>query len=400
METTVTKTFLNDLGITCSLGVNKDVVFKNLHTVKTPSLEFFDNGQVATYVGKITTNLPDLNRFSSEYRTRNNQLALLAYEQIEASLSALKMNVPVERIAVVIGTSTSGIASGESSMESYLSHGEHDKDYHYSMQEMSAPAEFVAHLSGAKGVVYGISTACTSSAKAIISGQRLLDSGLADIVIAGGIDSLCDMTINGFKSLESISEDLTRPFQQNRKGINIGEGSALFVMSKTQGNVELSGFGESSDAYHISAPQPEGLGSIDAITQALSRANISAPQVDYINLHGTGTVQNDAMEAKVVNQIFGNRVACSSTKSIHGHCLGASGAIELGLCWLLLGNKNTNNFCPPTLIQGDLDAELAEINLITQCYHHQQPLKYCMSNSYAFGGNNSSIIIGRNDVSD
>ncbi|MEI6895095.1 MAG: beta-ketoacyl-ACP synthase [Colwellia sp.] len=396
--------YLNELGLVCALGSDKKTVLANFLSGESCFMKADDSFGVETVMGRVTSPLTDLQSHGEYLNSRNNQLALFAFEQVAIKVAELKSILSKTKssdvnIAVVIGTSTSGIASGEASMQEYLATGEHKQDYHYAMQEMGATADFIAKLVGANASVYSISTACTSSAKALISGQRLLDSGLADIVIAGGVDSLCKMTINGFSALESISPKHTQPFQAQRCGINIGEGAALFVMSKLPSDVTLMGFGESSDAHHISAPDPEGKGAIQAMTAALARANLSAEEINYINLHGTGTVQNDAMEAKAVAKVFKQLTPCSASKQLHGHCLGAAGAIEAGLCWLLLSELNQENYYPKMNITGEIDTSLDEINLITsslQLKHKPAPaLRYCMSNSYAFGGNNASLVLSR-----
>ncbi len=392
--------YLNDLGIVCALGVTKASVMKNFIDGKSSFMQTDDSFGVKTVIGKVNEgaieHLPDMSQYGEYQDSRNNQLALLAFKQIAESLEQVKaaLNTAKTRvnIAVVIGTSTSGIASGEQSMAHYLSTGEHNRNYHYAMQEMGATAEFIAKLAGANASVYAISTACTSSAKALISGQRLLTSGLADIVIAGGVDSLCKMTVNGFSALESISSKHTQPFQSQRCGINIGEGAALFVMSKLSTDISLTGFGESSDAHHISAPQPEGKGAIQAMLAALKRAQLSEQDISYINLHGTGTVQNDAMEAKAVRHVFNKNTPCSASKQLHGHCLGAAGAIEAGLCWLLLSDLNQGCHYPKMNISGNIDANIDKINL-QQPLQSNQVIRHCMSNSYAFGGNNASLIL-------
>jgi 3-oxoacyl-[acyl-carrier-protein] synthase-1 len=210
------------------------------------------------------------------------------------------------------------------------------------------------------------------------------------------------MTINGFNALESIAPTLTQPFQEKRCGINIGEGAALFIMSSLKSDVKLSGFGETSDAYHISAPDPKAYGAIQAMKKALERAKLKEENIDYINLHGTGTLQNDAMEAKAVGNVFKNKTPCSASKPLHGHCLGASGAIEAGLCWLLLSPLNEKNHYPMMPFFQSIDPSLKIIHLIQKNeanrFSLRQKLQHCMSNSYAFGGNNASLILSKTSL--
>ncbi|MGH8106542.1 MAG: beta-ketoacyl synthase N-terminal-like domain-containing protein, partial [Arenimonas sp.] len=250
------------------------------------------------------------------------------------------------------------------------------------------------HILGVKGPSHVISTACSSSAKALASGVRLLDAGIADAVIVGGSDSLCAFTLAGFGSLESLSVDRCNPFSANRKGINIGEGAALFVMSREPGPVQLLGWGESSDAHHMSAPEPSGAGAGSALLQTLQRANLQPHQIDYINLHGTATPQNDAMEARIVHEIFGDAVPASSTKALTGHTLGAAGAVEAALCWLSLV-QNPENALPTHWFDGEPDTGIPSIQLVQPGQKNSRPLQYIVSQSFAFGGSNAAICLGR-----
>src|SRR5690606_8238690 len=194
-----------------------------------------------------------------------------------------------DRIAVVIGSSTSGIGEGESALGERLRSGHWPAGYHYRQQEIGTAAEFVARYLGLAGMAYTLSTACSSSAKALASARRLLAMDLCDAVICGGADSLCKLTVNGFTALESVSAEVCEPLAEGRDGITIGEAAALFLMEKGQHGIVLAGAGESADAHHISAPQPEGTGAEAAMRAALADAGIEACDIDYINLHGTAT---------------------------------------------------------------------------------------------------------------
>lgn len=385
---------LTHLGLVCALGDNKPAVLNSLFANHPNTLNKRDDlhPERTVMVGEVTTELNDLQDFPAHYRTRCNQLIYSAFKQIEDAIEQLDC-LP-SRLGVVIGTSTSGVASGELALQQLSSTGQLPEDFNYSMQEMVAPADFVAFLSGALGPIYSISTACSSSAKAIISGFNLLHAEQVDAVIVGGADSLCKLTINGFSALESISSSTCDPFGVNRDGINIGEGAALFIMRKTDTGIMVKGFGESSDAYHISAPHPDGEGAIGVIKQALQRANISPEQVDYLNLHGTGTIKNDQMEAIAVSQMLPT-TSCSSTKALTGHTLGAAGAIECGLCWLLLSDLNIDRKLPKNTMNSELDSNLAAINLLQEHQTYDKNITYCMSNSFAFGGSNVSLLLGR-----
>jgi 3-oxoacyl-[acyl-carrier-protein] synthase-1 len=385
---------LNDLGVVCAIGHNKETVFDALLTGS-------DNGLVlnttlpieqAQYVGQVTIpDNDDLNAIS----TRNNKLAYLAYQQIEPTLTPLIAHYGHERVAVVIGTSTAGTYEAELARKVLESTGKYPDYFHYEIQEMAAPAHFIANLCKATGPVYSISTACSSSGKAFVSGKALLESGLVDVVIVGGVDSLTHLTVNGFESLASVSQQKCRPFSKDRDGINIGEAAALFVMTKENAGIQMLGAGETSDAFHMSAPEPSGDGAFLAMTLALDNAGLKGKQVDYVNLHGTGTIKNDDMEAKAMHKACGESVLCGSTKRMTGHTLGAAGALEIGICWLLLSKYNRQNFIPANISDKEIDDTLPTLNFSSGVY--VDSINICMSNSFAFGGNNFSMVLGKAD---
>jgi len=324
--------------------------------------------------------------------TRNNSLLDAALEPLRAPVEALKTRFGAQRIAVILGSSTSGIAEGEAAIAQHLKTGSFPPGFHYQQQEMSAPSEYVAKSLQVHGPVWTISTACTSGAKAIASGARLLDLGICDAVIVGGVDSLCHLTVEGFLALSAVSDQVCNPFSLNRRGINIGEAAALIILSREPGPVKLAGVGETSDAHHVSAPDPEGKGAVAAMSIALANAKVQPSQIDYVNLHGTATDQNDRMESLAVAQVLGNDVPCSSTKALTGHTLGAAGALEAILCYLAL--MRTDKQLPRHLWDGETDPQLAKLTQLGAQTAHQ-PLTYAMSNSFAFGGNNISLILER-----
>ena len=295
-------------------------------------------------------------------------------------------------MGIVLGTSTSGILSGEDLLIHLQQHGIPPRNYHYRQQELGSPSEFLAKYLNLTGPAYTLSTACSSSAKAFISAKHQLNMGLCDAVIVGGVDTLCQLTVNGFDGLESLSVSRCNPLSRNRNGINIGEGCALFVLSREDGAVVLSGCGESSDAYHVSAPDPEGRGAAQAMCLALEDAGLTPEEIGYINLHGTATPLNDSMEAKAVVEIFGSEILSGSTKPLTGHTLCAAGAIEAALCWIVLTEEGERRV-PPNLWDGVRDPKLPDIRISER--GDVMTSRYCMSNSFAFGGNNVSLIFGR-----
>jgi 3-oxoacyl-[acyl-carrier-protein] synthase-1 len=339
--------------------------------------------------------LPLLDEYPVRQRSRNNQIGLAALNQIRPALEKVMDRYGAERIGLVIGTSTSGIAEGEAALREHTMTGSLPAQFHYGQQELASPAAFLAASLGARGPAYVHSTACASSAKALASAARLILMNLCDAVITGGIDTLCAFTVAGFAALESLSATRCNPLSRNRDGINIGEGAALFLMSREPATVALRGWGESSDGYHFSAPDPAGVGARRAMEQALSRAGVSPAQIDYVNLHGTATVQNDAMEARLVHALFGDRVAVSSTKPFTGHTLGAAGAIEAGLCWLAMQDDNPCGKLPPHLWDGQYDPALPALNVAAPGSRLGHSLRLAVSNSFAFGGANATVVLGR-----
>jgi 3-oxoacyl-[acyl-carrier-protein] synthase-1 len=296
----------------------------------------------------------------------------------------------------VLGTSTAGIGEAELAIAAARRGEVIPPAFDYRQQELGSPSEFLSRYLGLEGPAYTLSTACSSSARAFISGQRMLAAGLVDAVLVGGADSLCGLTLNGFDSLESLSGTLCQPFDNGRQGINIGEGAALFLLSRTPAPLALLGVGESSDAWHISAPHPDGVGAEAAMQMALAQAGVTPEQVGYINLHGTATRLNDAMESQAVHRLFGDKVPCSSTKALTGHTLGAAGAIEAALACLLLERAlplppQRALPLPPQRVMTP-DPALAPIRLVSNETLLAAPR--VLSNSFAFGGNNVSLLFG------
>jgi 3-oxoacyl-[acyl-carrier-protein] synthase-1 len=268
-------------------------------------------------------------------------------------------------------------------------------DFHYGQQEMGSPAALLARELAIGGPAYVHSSACSSSAKALASAARLIRMGLCDAVVTGGVDTLCAFTVAGFSALESVSAAVCNPLSAARNGINLGEGAALFLMSREPAAVALCGWGESSDGHHMSAPDPAGGGARLAMHEALRRAGIAPADVDYINLHGTATIQNDAMESRAVADMFGPDVAVSSTKPFTGHTLGAAGAVEAAFCWLAMQHDNPAGKLPPHLWDGDQDPALPALNVVRPGARLGRPLRWALSNSFAFGGSNATLVFGR-----
>src|SRR5476651_341216 len=382
--------YLNALGVICALGRGQAEVSRSLFAGDCSGMRA-ESGWVPERVlpvggvrGELVTIPAELNQQSS----RNNQLLLEAALQIEGEIRHAIHTYGASRVGVVLGTSTSGIDEASRGIANYLRDKQFPGDYDYQQQELSAPANFLADWLQLSGPAYVISTACTSSARALMSAQRLLDLGVCDAVICGGVDTLCKLTLNGFSSLEAVSAQRCNPFSANRNGINIGEAAVLFLMSKTPASVALLGSGASCDAHHISAPEPTGKGALQAMRKALASAKLQPDQIGYLNLHGTATQHNDAMESLAVAAVFPEGVPCSSTKPMTGHTLGAAGALEAAFCWLSLAE----GVVPPHVWHDQADPELPVLKWASP---GETLEKRClMSNSFAFGGNNVSLIIG------
>jgi 3-oxoacyl-[acyl-carrier-protein] synthase I len=389
--------YLNHLGIICPLGNTRDEITRRMLNLAQTGIVMSDTCSPGRPLplGRIDMALPPVDELPLRDRSRNNQLALGALTEIRATVDAAIDRYGPDRIGIVIGTSTSGIAEAEAALRCYAVSGALPEQFHYGQQELISPAAILAAKLGIGGPAYVHSSACASSAKALASAARLIRMGVCDAVLAGGVDSLCGFTVAGFKALESISETQCNPLSRNRNGINIGEGAALFLMSSEPATVAMRGWGESSDGYHMSAPDPAGVGARLAIERALARAGIPAAEIDYVNLHGTGTLQNDAMEARVIHALFGGKVAVSSTKPFTGHTLGAAGAIEAGLCWLAMQDDNPQGKLPAHLWDGMPDPDLPTLNVAEPGSSLGYPLRWVLSNSFAFGGANATLVLGR-----
>ena len=347
-----------------------------------------------TWVGGVEIDLPDLPDYLRVHNSRNNRLLLAALVSIRGQIDAVIERFGSERVGVILGTSTSGLDE-----TSYLVHALHHQQtvesYFYQRQELGDTAAVVAKLLNLKGPCYTISTACSSGARSMISAAKLIESGVIDAAIVGGADTLNTMALNGFDSLEVLSQQHCTPFALGRDGINIGEGAALLLLTreKNEGDkhpVALLGYGESSDAWHMSAPHPEGEGAKMALIQAMKMAQLKPADIGYIHLHGTATPMNDSVEAQVVHDLFGHQTPCSSTKHLTGHTLGAAGCVGAAISHLLLTQELL--LPPQNFAEREIDPQLPEFGLLKTA----QPLgkRAIISNAFAFGGNNSSLILG------
>lgn len=386
--------FLNALGMISPLGAGKTEITSGLVEGRTEGMAR-QSGWLSdreAVVGAVTRDLPDIAEELSGYDSRNNRLLLAALKEIETEIQDVIAEYGPDRVAVILGTSTSSVGDNEAGIAAKVKTGAFPSGFDYLRQDNASCALFARQYLGLRGPAMTISTACTSSAKTLASARRLIEAGFCDAAIVGGADTLCRLTLNGFASLELLSEEICNPFSRHRNGINIGEAAAVFVVSRKEGAVRLGGVGETSDAYHMSTPDPQGTSAEEAIRQSLRDSGLEAGDIGYINLHGTATTLNDSMEAKAVaNQLA--EVPASSTKPLTGHTLGAAGAVELGYLWLSLAGDFLAGQLPPHIWDGAVDPEMAPLNLTCRGDRLDPSKKAMMSNSFAFGGNNICVTL-------
>jgi 3-oxoacyl-[acyl-carrier-protein] synthase-1 len=358
----------------------------------------FEDADLPTWIGRVAgvEEEPLTGEFAA-FDCRNNRLARLALEQdgFSTVVRQARDRYGAERIGVFVGTSTSGIGATE---QAYRNRDPatgslpETFDYQHTHNLFSA-ADLTRRWLGLSGVALAVSTACSSSAKVFASAFRHISAGFCDAAVVGGVDSLCLTTLYGFNALGLASTQVCRPWDPGRDGLSIGEAAGFALLEWAEpgdGRMRLLGYGESSDAYHMTAAHPEGAGAALAMEQALARAGLRPEQVDYINLHGTATPLNDAAEDKAVLRVFGPDTPGSSTKGWTGHTLGAAGIVEA----LLVGLCLEQNFIPGTLNTRQRDPNLgAGVVLRNQ----EQILRIAMSNSFGFGGTNCSLLFGREE---
>lgn len=361
---------------------------------------FENTEKLTTWVGEVS-NLAavTLPAEFAQYQCRNNQLAYYALQQdgFIPQVQALRQRYGKKRIGVFIGTSTSGVQQLEQAYFEWHQTKQNLPDWfdYRTTHNCFSAADFVQAFFGLEGYAVAISTACSSSAKIFASAARAIKAGICDAAIVGGVDTLCLTTLYGFNSLQLLSPDKCAPFAENRRGISIGEAAGFAILeaenhkqnSPASGSVKLLGFGESSDAYHMSSPHPEGLGAYAAMQQALQLSSLSAADIQYVNMHGTGTKANDSAEAQAVLSLLGSEVACSSTKAWTGHSLGAAGIIEALIAVLAIKNSTM----PANLCASEIDNAIP-CNILST--NKAAELSHVMTNSFGFGGTNCSLVLG------
>jgi 3-oxoacyl-[acyl-carrier-protein] synthase-1 len=382
-------------GLVCCAGNNKETYFTNaLHGNQSgiqPLVTSNDRDFLAGLVPEngLPAENPEPNRLF--------RMTIAALEQIRPAVEEALAAYGPQRVGVCAGSCDNGSPQSLPAHKAFFSGTNFPDSYTLKDQSASLIAEFIAAFFGIEGPCLTVATACASSAGAMIKGAQFIESGICDAVISGGADLVSETVLLGFAALEAVSDTICNPFSKNRNGITLGEGAAFYVMQKNEpqdrnaANIQLLGWGESADAHHMTAPRPDGSGAIAAMREALRMARISPNDVGYVNLHGTGTPLNDRMESLAMQAVFADTAPpVSSTKPITGHTLGAAGALELALCWMALAEGGLPAHC----WDGQRDEEMPSLNFATAGSSDQPEI--CMSNSFAFGGCNTSLIIGRN----
>lgn len=356
--------FLTNLFAASALGVGNEATFVNYRRRVAPGMTELvgDIPSRSIRFGLVPGELPAI--AEPQWSMRTCRLVKLAAEGFGGALERLVARYGASRVGIVLGASNTGIDEAQRFVTDWLDAGVRPPAFDFSMIELGTPSRYLKEILGVRGPAYTVSTACSSATKAFGSAMRLMEGNVCDAVVVGGVDGRCRFAMNGFHALGALSAGVCRPLAPDRDGITLGEAVALFTLerapSETGPVVRLRGVGESSDAHHATAPDPEGRGAEAAMRTALAAAGLEPGGIDYVNLHGTGTVANDDMEMKAFRRVFGDATAYESTKDLTGHCLGAAGAIEAAICWLRIASGE---------------------------------IRTALSNSFAFGGSNASVVL-------
>ena len=385
--------------VTC-LGAGLDATLSALEAGRSGlSRCQFETTELNTWIGEVQgLDEAPIGGALARFDCRNNRLAerALGVHGFGDAVAAAVARYGASRIGVFMGTSTSGILQAEIAYRHRDGTGALPADFHYETTHNSySVADYTRQRLGLTGPALAVSAACASSAKVFANASRMIEAGLIDAAVVGGVDSLCLTTLYGFNSLELLSPQACRPFDIDRDGISIGEAAGFALLEPVGARVApadivVAGVGESSDAYHMSSPHPEGAGARAAMSAALAAAGLEAADIDYVNLHGTGTPSNDAAEDQAVHALFGTKVPVSSTKGATGHTLGAAGIVEA----LILKLAIENHLAPAGLNTRELDPKLKSRYLLDKL---STRLDIGLSNSFGFGGANCALVLGRAD---
>jgi 3-oxoacyl-[acyl-carrier-protein] synthase-1 len=377
----------------CAAGTGRAALLQALRARRSGlTANDFTATPLATWIGRVPgLESQPLPAAFAVWECRNNRLAWHGL-QLDGFLSAVahaRERYGASRVALVMGTSTSSIGATEEGYQRVLPDGQYPEDLRRPIvHSLHSLGGFVQAALGLTGTCVTVATACSSSAKVFPQAERLIRLGLADAAVVGGVDTLCNSVLFGFNALELVSPEPCRPFDPARRGINLGEAAGFALLERAGDGPWLLGYGESSDAHHMSSPHPEGLGARIAIGEALARGGLTPQDIDYINLHGTASQKNDEVEARVVAELFPARTRASSTKGWMGHTLGAAGVVEAVITLLAM----ESGLMPGTLNSRELDAACGpQIRLDNDA----GDVRYAMSNSFGFGGSNCTLLFGR-----
>jgi 3-oxoacyl-[acyl-carrier-protein] synthase-1 len=339
--------------------------------------------------GALAVPPPRLSGAVGRHDSPTTRLAIVALDEVRTTLDRALARHGAERVALIVGTTTAGLARTEEAHAHLLRTGALPGDYDFGRQHaFGGLIDALRIVTGIRGPAFVVSTACSASAKALGSAQRLLAAGVVDAVLVGGVDALSQTTLRGFHSLDILSPEPCRPLSHLRRGINLGEGAAYLLLEREgEGAVRLLGVGESSDAHHMSAPHPEGIGALAAMRGALEQAGVSPGDVDHVNLHSPGTRLNDLSEARAVTALLGADVPVASTKGYTGHLLGAGGATEAIFAVVTI----ERGWIPQSLGADPVDTTLG---LSVSTARREGRFRRVLSNSFAFGGANVSLLFG------
>ncbi len=387
--------FLDSVNCICAAGTNLEKTRRTLFSPDfspLPSYDGFIDGKKIAY--GLVTELADDPQHPDYRQTRTEKLTEQCLLELPGVFDLVK-KYGAHRVAVVLGASTSGMHEIEAGMKALKTESKLPADFSVDVLNLGRPAEYVARRIGAAGPVYTVSNACASGAMALASGAELLRAGIADAVVAGGIDGFSRFTTLGFAGLGALSADPCHPFGESRNGINLGEGGALAILTRDESPVELAGWGVTSDAYHASAPHPDGLQASCAMEKALAAAGLAPDAIDFVSAHGTSTVLNDAMEAKAVNRVLGPAARMASLKPYTGHTLAGAGALQAAFAWMLL-TENPEGRLFVNHTGGTKDPTLSPFDLVEKPVALGRPLAAVMGNAFAFGGSNAVLVFKRN----
>lgn len=389
--------YIEKFNFLCSLGCNKEAVWQKLISGTREGFIQKPFCESVCYVAALNENDPLPQIENKLFDSAVNRISKAILSPMKDSIERAVSKYGKDRIAVLVGSCDNGSEASLNAVSYYKDCGKFPDGYTLDRQRADSPARYVAEFFGLSGITMNVSTACSSGGSAFASARNLIYGGFCDAALVGGADITSLPVVLGFASLEAVSPEPCNPFSKNRAGITLGNGGSFFLVTKDlseNSRLRIRGIGESADADHLTHPKADGEGAKAAMQAALADAELSPGDIDYLNLHGTGTRLNDSMESIAVKAIFLEGVPVSSTKALTGHTLGAAAALEIAFCALALSQKQNENFLPVHLWDSEYDPELPKLEFVKKGESVKR-LQTCMSNSFAFGGCNVSIIIDK-----